>query len=154
MTLGNKRIKLSSLSAKDYAVFLLSLRIQSEGSVREKLKKKKYSEKEIDEAITYLKELKYLNDTEYAGVFFENLKKYKYFGFYGIKKKLIEKKIPSKDIDKLLRNFSLKEEGEIAKRVLEKYRNKTAEQKTRALRSKGFRSDVIFKVTKINPEAE
>lgn len=154
MAANNIRKKLASLDAKDYAVFLLSLRIQSEGSLREKLKKKKYQDKEIEEAVEYLKELRYLNDEEYAQTFFENLKKYKYFGYYGIKKKLIEKKIPVKLAERLLKSLSLKEEGQMAKRLLEKYKTKTSEQKMRALRSRGFRSDVIFKQTKLNPDEE
>ncbi len=144
--------KQNNISCKDYALFLVSLRAQSIGQLREKLEKKKYPAEEIDAAIERLAELNYLNDQQFAQIFFENLKKYKNFGYFGIKKKLIEKKLPKKDVGALLKTFTLKEEAEIAKRLMEKNKNKSREQLVRAMQSKGFRGDVVFKVTKISIE--
>lgn len=144
--------KTNKLSCQDYALFLLSLRAQSVKLIAEKLKRKGYEDSDIDSAIQRLSELGYLNDAQFAQIFFDNLVKYKSFGYFGIKKKLAQKKIESKIIDKLLKQLTLKEESEIARRLLDKAKNKTYEQKVRALQSKGFRSDVIFKLTKAEVE--
>ncbi|GAC1413358.1 MAG: hypothetical protein NVSMB66_5090 [Candidatus Doudnabacteria bacterium] len=120
--------------------------------MREKLRRKKYPENEIESAIQRLTELKYLDDDQYAQIYLDNLKKYKNFGYFGIKKKLKEKKILDKAIEALLKDFSLKEETEIAKRLIFKNPRKSREQMVRALQSKGFRSDVIFKATKVITE--
>lgn len=149
-----KAKNISKLSARDYSVFLLSLNLQSEGQLREKLSKKKFLPADIDDAISYLKELRYLNDKEFGRIYFENLKKYKNFGFYGIKKKLHERKLAPALIEKLMRDFSVKDEVEIAMRLLTKYKTKTPEQRTRALLSRGFRNETIFKATKKDPEID
>jgi regulatory protein len=140
--------KLTSFSAFDYALFLVSMRAQSEGQLREKLLRKKYEKKESEEAIKRLKELKYLDDGQFAQIYLDNLKKYKHFGYYGIKKKLMEKKFPKAMIEELLSHFSLKDEREIAKRFLESSAavKKTKEQQMRMLQNRGFRSEVVMKV--------
>ncbi len=144
-----KKRTFKKFSCKDYALFLVSLRSQSVGQMREKLQKKGYPEDEIDATIQRLAELNYLNDEQFAQIYFDNLKKYKSFGYFGIKKKLIEKKLPKKEIEALLKGFTLKEETEIAKRLLSKNKSKTHDQQVRSLQSKGFRGDVVFKVTKV-----
>ncbi len=154
MPMPLKAKNISKLSARDYSVFLLSLNLQSEGQLREKLSKKKFLPADIDDAISYLKELRYLNDKEFGRIYFENLKKYKNFGFYGIKKKLHERKLAPALIEKLMRDFSVKDEVEIAMRLLTKYKTKTPEQRTRALLSRGFRNETIFKATKKDPEID
>jgi regulatory protein len=147
-----KKRSFKNISCKDYALFLVSLRAQSVGQMQEKLQKKGYPDDEIDATILRLSELNYLNDDQFAQIYLDNLKKYKNFGYFGIKKKLMEKKIPSKQVEKLLKTFTLKEEQEIAKRLIEKNQRKSREQMVRALQSKGFRTDVIFKVTKVSLE--
>ncbi len=146
-----KRQKKNSknISCKDYALFLVSLRAQSVGQMRQKLERKGYPKDEIDATVLRLAELNYLNDEQFAQIYFDNLKKYKSFGYFGIKKKLMEKKISPKGIDNLLRHFSLKDETEIAKRLLAKNPRKSRDQQVRSLQSKGFRGDVVFKVTKV-----
>lgn len=145
----NKKRVFKNISCKDYALFLVSLRAQSVGQMREKLSRKGYPEDEIESAIQRLTELNYLNDDQFAQIYFDNLKKYKNFGYFGIKKKLAEKKLPKKEINLLLKGFTLKDEIEIAKRLIAKNPRKSKEQLVRALQSKGFRSDVIFKAAKV-----
>jgi regulatory protein len=137
------------ISCKDYALFLVSLRAQSIGQMRAKLEKKGYPSDEIESSIQRLTELNYLNDDQFAQIYFENLKKYKNFGYFGIKKKLMEKKIAKKQIESLLKTLTLKEETLMARRLLDKSKNKTSLQQIRSLQSKGFRGDVVFKVTKV-----
>ncbi|MDB4940369.1 MAG: recX [Candidatus Doudnabacteria bacterium] len=147
-----KKRSFKNISCKDYALFLVSLRAQSIGQMRTKLAKKGYPEDEIEAAIQRLSELNYLNDEQFAQIYLDNLKKYKNFGYFGIKKKLMEKKINSKQIEALLKSFTLKEETEIARRLIEKNPRKNRIQIVRALQSKGFRTDVVFKITKFVPE--
>src|SRR4051794_37048429 len=109
-----KKRTFKNISCKDYALFLVSLRAQSVGQMRQKLQRKGYPDDEIDATIQRLAELDYLNDEQFAQIYLDNLKKYKSSGYFGIKKKLMEKKIPSKQIEKLLQGLSLKEEAEIA----------------------------------------
>ena len=150
-----KKVPLASVNkvaAFDYGVFLLSLRLQSTESVRQKLLKKKYPAAEVADTIVRLLELKYLNDSQFAEVYFENLKKYKSFGFFGIKKKLMDAKLPAVLIERLLKDFSLKDELSIAKKFVAKNSAKTAVQLSRMLASRGFRADTVYKVVKYPQE--
>jgi regulatory protein len=133
----------------NYALFLLSLRSLTQGQLEERMFRRGYETNEITEVISRLAELKYLDDRQFAQIYLENLKKYKQIGYYGVKKKMLEKKIPLRIIDKALLDYTPAEEKKVAKTLLTKYTKKTAEQKLRALRSKGFRSDVITALIKI-----
>src|SRR3989344_6295891 len=107
--------------AYDYAMFLLNLRLRTEGELREKMRSKKYESGVVDEVIKRLKDLHYIDDQRFAEVYLENLKKYKSWGYFGAKKKLMEKKLPTNIIDKvLLEGMSEEDELEIAKRFLKK----------------------------------
>lgn len=138
--------------AYDYALFLLGIKLRTEGELREKLKTKNYQLTTIDEVIQQLKDQRYINDHNYAEVYLENLKKYKNFGFYGIKKKLMEKRLPSQIIESVL-NEGLGEEEElkIASRFLKNHDLKTMtyEEKQKLaqkLKARGFRSGVVMKL--------
>src|SRR5258708_197943 len=160
--------------AYDYAVFLLSLRLRTVGEMREKMEKRGYNPEAIEKVIEKLHSQKYLDDKSYAEVFLDNLKQYKNFGFYGIKKKFMLKKLPPSLIEAVLQEgFSLEEEIKIAERFLKKERFKVREQamasrigggeivyqtfadseenqeKQKAaqrLKSRGFRSEVIARL--------
>jgi regulatory protein len=137
--------------AYNYAVYLLSLKLRTEGELREKMKLKKYNPEIIDEVIKKLYEYKYLDDQRYAEVYLENLKKYKNFGYYGIKKKLMEKRLPSSTIEKVLADgLAVDEETKIAQRLIiklgtEKTTQEQKEKLAQKLRARGFRNDVIAK---------
>ena len=82
---------------------------------------KKYNAEVIDNVITQLLKNHYINDQRYAEVYLENLKMYKTFGFYGIKKKFMEKKLPPEIISQILTDgLSVEEEEKIARRFLKK----------------------------------
>jgi SOS response regulatory protein OraA/RecX len=110
---------------------------------------------------------KYLDDQRYAEVFLENLKQYKSFGFYGIKKKFIEKKLPSSIIEKVLAyGLTVEEEIKIAKRFLKKVgivaksetnlephysnfnevENQVKQKIAQKLKTKGFRGEVVARL--------
>src|SRR5262245_58249943 len=88
--------------AYDYAVFLLSLKIRTMGEMLEKMKRRGYTDLVIDKTLYQLREQRYLDDRRYAEIFLENLKAYRSFGYFGIKKKFIEKKLPAKLIEEIL----------------------------------------------------
>jgi len=138
--------------AYDYAMFLLNLRLRTEGELREKMRSKKYESGVVDEVIKRLKDLHYIDDQRFAEVYLENLKKYKSWGFYGIKKKLMEKRLPMPLIESVLsEGFSEEEELEVAKKFIKKYevRSKNQDEKAKAARklaAKGFRGSVVGKM--------
>lgn len=135
-----------------YAIYLLSLKLRTEGEIANKLKVKNYKLKVIEDVIKRLKENSYLDDQRYAEVYLDNLKKYKTFGYYGIKKKLMEKFLPSVIIESVLNEgIGEEEELKIAERLVRKYESgiRSYEQKQKLaqkLKAKGFRVGVITKV--------
>ncbi len=146
--------------AYDYAMFLLNIRLRTEGELREKMRSKKYEDRIMDEVIRRLKELHYIDDQRFAEVYLENLKKYKSWGYFGIKKKFMEKKLPREIIENVLaEGMTEEEELEIAKKFLKKQnslplrgRDKggvSREDKSRLARklaAKGFRGNVVAKL--------
>ncbi len=155
--------------AYEYAVFLLSLRLRTIGELREKMEKRGYLPSVIEQTVERLYQQKYLDDRRYAEIFLDNLKRYRNLGYYGIKKKLMQKKLPNDLIDKTLEEgLSKEEELEIGKRLLKKegYAVKDSEKDdnityssydlgeagkekqkiANRLKSRGFRSDVIAKL--------
>src|SRR3989344_1841643 len=105
-------------NAYNYAVYLLGLKLRTEGEMREKMRLKKYASSVINDVVGQLVANKYLDDQRYAEVYLDNLKKYKLFGFYGVKKKLMEKRLPSEIIESVLTDgLPVEEEEKIAKRL-------------------------------------
>ncbi|MBI3232310.1 MAG: RecX family transcriptional regulator [Candidatus Doudnabacteria bacterium] len=137
----------------NYAMFLLNIRLRTEGELRGKMRSKKYEAEIMDKVILQLKDNHYIDDQKYAEVFLENLKKYKSWGYYGIKKKLMEKRLPMNIIESVLaEGLSEDEEMEIAQRFLKKNHelgimNYEGKQKlAQKLRARGFRGSVIAKL--------
>jgi regulatory protein len=148
-------------------MFLLSLHLRTEGEVRQKLEGRGYTSDTVKTVIIRLMDQKYLDDQRYAEVFLENLKQYKSFGFYGIKKKFIEKKLPSSIIEKVLADgLTVEEEIKIAKRFLKKVgivaksetnlephysnfnevENQVKQKIAQKLKTKGFRGEVVARL--------
>lgn len=53
-------------SAREYALYMLERFDRTEHQVRSKLKEKEYTPEEIEAAVAFLKEYRYVNDAEYA----------------------------------------------------------------------------------------
>lgn len=138
--------------AYGYAIYLLGLRLRTEGELREKLIIKKYELGITNQVITQLKENRYIDDQRYAEIYLENLKKYKTFGYFGIKKKLMERRLPNIIIESVLsEGMSEEEEEKIAKRFIKNYElgimNYEQKQKlAHKLKSRGFRGSVTAKL--------
>ena len=127
---------------------MLSGRDYTEGILKEKLIQKGYTQVEVSEVISSLAQSDLINDERFAQLYFENLKKYKQMGYYGVKQKLMLKKIPSSIITNVLAEYGEKEEKAVAKEYVRKHSKKTEDQLMRGLQGRGFRSDVIFSVLK------
>lgn len=156
--------------AYEYAVFLLSLKLRTVGEMLKKMQDRGYTEQVIERVLGQLKDQRYINDERYAEIFLENLKAYRSFGFFGIKKKMLEKKLPQALIDSTLAaGLSVAEEMKIAQRLLKKegytgktsaenseevtYRtyeenseNKAKQKMANKLKTRGFRSEVISRL--------
>jgi regulatory protein len=140
--------------AYSYGIFLLSLRLRTEGEIREKMRERGYLPEIIDRTVAALIEQHYVDDQRYAEVFIDNLKRYKHFGYYGIKKKMLEKKLANNLIETVLdEHLSLDDEIDIAQRFLKKEHaaigalNFVEKQKlTQRLRARGFRNEVVSKL--------
>jgi len=130
--------------------------MRSVGELQEKLQQKKYPPKIIFQVLRELEDLDFLDDLRYAQIFVENLKIYKSFGYYGIKTKLMQRKIPSEIIVQVLEEFFTEDqELAVAKRFLLKLQRQGRKkylQIARSFASKGFRTDVTREILKDLPK--
>ncbi len=107
--------------AYDYAMYLLNLQLRTSGELEYKMQEKGYANETIHKVLEELAASRYVDDKSFAAVYLENLKKYKTFGFYGIKKKLMEKRLPQNLIEHVLNEgLSEEEELKIAERFIKK----------------------------------
>ena len=136
-------------SAYDEAMKYLNMKMYSRGDLEERLLRKKYSETDVKEALDELARIGLIDDRKYAEIYLRNLMEYKHFGYYGIRNKLLQKKLEKALVDPLLEeNLTVTAEKEIAKRFVEKPVNSKRPKKSlmQALKNKGFRIEVIFDV--------
>jgi regulatory protein len=128
---------------------LLAHRMHSVSEFRLKLKRKGYDTDLIDTVITNLIDRGYLNDEDYAEVYVNNLIRYKTYGYYSIKSKLMQKGIESGLAQSALeRNLSLETEAKLAEKFLGSKRrllsgSVSKEKAAAALKRRGFRQAVI-----------
>lgn len=138
--------------AYNYAMYLLGIKLRTEGELRQRMAQKGFGQDSVDETMRILKSEKFVNDEAYAEVYLENLKKYKQFGFFGIKKKLLEKRLPRELVKRILtQKVSEAEEEVIAQRFLVKQKvEKEKSRLARRLANRGFRPAVISRVLKLS----
>lgn len=134
------------------AVKLLSIRMHTTGELLDKLLRKGFKRIDILPILKELEEHKFLDDQKFAEIFVENMKRYKDFGFYGIKAKLLARRIPSDMAEHALAQFfSLADEEALAAKLVSKLKRQkrdTFEKLTRSLQGRGFRAEVIRKTLK------
>ena len=137
----------STSHGHNYALFLLNIKLRTEGEIRHKMQERGYNQKVIDEVISQLTEERLIDDIRYAEIFVDNCKKYKSYGFYMLKKKLLERRLASVLIERALSDFfSLEDELVVAKRLVEKIGKGLEKQKLgQRLQARGFRLDTIKK---------
>lgn len=134
----------------DKAIVLLNLRMHTTGELYQKLKLRGFKPAEIQAVLRLLEEQKFLDDQKFAEIFVENLKRYKEWGYYGIKAKLLARHIPSEMAEAALAEFfTVEDEKSVARRLIDKLKRQGRrdwEQQARSLQSKGFRSEIVRKV--------
>ena len=139
----------------DKAVRLLAVRLHTTGELYQKLKQRGFKDADIRDVLRQLEEQKFLDDQRFAEIFVDNLKRYKDFGYYGIKAKLLQRKIDNAVISAALAEFfTMEEELSVARRFIGKLRKqgrKEIEKQMRSLAGKGFRGEVIRKVLEFSP---
>jgi regulatory protein len=131
-------------TAYDQAIKYISMRSHTVFELKNKLKRKKFDKKEIEEALERLVEQKYLNDHDFAQTFTQNLIKYKSFGYYGIKNKLRQRGISDHMAEEILaEELDLKQEKMIAQKLLGKSSQRDKLKLMQMLNRKGFRTQII-----------
>lgn len=144
-------------SARECALFLLEYRDRTEQEMRNKLTEREYLPEEIDEAIQFLKEYRYIDDAEYAK---------RYIRIYSARKstRQLRGELERRGVDHELIALALEEEPvdeeEQLRRLLQKkgyqpgqrtepaaYRKLMA-----ALARKGYSYELIRKLTVPNQE--
>jgi regulatory protein len=139
----------------NYALFLLGLRLRTEGEIAQKMKERGYTERVIADVTNQLKTNAYIDDARYAEVLIDNYKQYKTYGYFMIKKKMIEKRLTRELIESSLDEFlPVSDELKIARRYLDKEGLEvtgkidypTRQKIAYKLNSRGFRSSVISNI--------
>ena len=137
------------MNAYEKAVSLIKIRPHFSGEITRKLSLRGFAKLDVDEVINRLTSEGLINDEQFAQIFLDNLIKYKTFGFYGLKAKLMQRGIPGSDAENLLKiNLSLEAEKEIALRLVERAGEMEKNKLSQKLSRKGFRSEVIRTVVK------
>ena len=152
MTFGPKSKNKPKKSATDYALWLLGLRGYSEHELRTKLTQKSYLKTEIDEAISKLKKHRLIDDKQLAIGWINSRDFSRPRSEYLLKMELRKKGISAKDIDLAFLEYSQDSEAIDdylrAKRLLERYRNRSNIQKLALLARRGFTYDKAQEVFK------
>ncbi len=132
------------------AIQFLNVRMHTTGELQKKLQTRGFAPDKIQPVLRRLEELKFLDDERFAQIFVDNLKRYKDFGFYGIKSKLLGRIVPNDLAEQALEEFfSEQDELAVAERLLAKLKRigRVAPEKLqRSLQSRGFRQVVIRKI--------
>ncbi len=138
------------ISAYNKAVDLLSIRMHTSFELAQKLKRKGFDLTEVEGVIAKLKAERYLNDDNTALMYLENLMRYKTYGFYGIKAKMMQKGIANSLIENLLsEHLTVEAETILAQKALGKSYKKDSQKLAMMLKRKGFRSQVIAKLVNV-----
>ena len=133
-----KKIK-RKLTARETAAKLCSLGKQTRKTLAEKLRAKKYPYSEIDEAVSAMVEIGYIDEEEYARCFVSDSYRIKKHGRIRILTGLKMKGIESEVAEKAINNFNA-DEKEIIKSEMEKrFPEKSEKEKImRYFLSRGF----------------
>ena len=130
----------------DKAVRLLSDRLHTRAELKRKLTLKKYSPEAIEQVLDRLNQLKVLNDEQFAEIFLDNLIRYKTFGYYGLKAKLLARGVAGEIAERLLSQaLSLDEEVRIGMKLASK-KSPDRQKLIQALQRKGFSSSAIHQI--------
>ena len=109
-----------------YALYLLELRDRSVGEIKDKMRRKKFSNDEIVKTIDFLLLKNFLDDKKFADRFMKEKRDLQHWGSYRIKMELRKKHISDEIIDELFSNQSENLEIENAKEAADLWRRKNS----------------------------
>ena len=113
--------------AKKRALYLLGERAYCRGELYSKLEKT-YNAEIAEEAVSYVEELGYIDDEDYAGKLAEYLIKHKKHGVYRAKQEMLHKGLPRELCENALAEFSEEElDEELTEIIGKKYIDKIAD---------------------------
>lgn len=144
-------------SLMDYAFRALARRMHTSMELREKLQKRPHYSKELENQIlSRLSELKLIDDEAFVKLYIDSSVKYRFQGYYKILQTLTLKGIPKEMIKRIWEELK-PSEMDLAKQALKKItpRLTRAPQEKRKqkiayyLAGRGFSSEVIFKLIKL-----
>ncbi len=101
------------ISARDYAVKILTVHDRSESELTDKLLKKGYGEEDAADAVEFCKEYGYVDDERYAAHFVRDASEIKRFGAARIRNELRLKGIAPETVEEAM--LALENEDEILK---------------------------------------
>jgi len=134
--------------ARDKALTYLGRFARTERQVKVYLQKKGFAADEIKDAILFLREHRFLNDTSYAESFIQS-KIHHGDGPLKIKQMLFQKGVDSNTSNELLNSMYPQElQLEKAVELLQKRRSATREKQIRFIASRGFPRYVIIQALK------
>ena len=144
--------------AVKFALKLLSIRKRSVFEIRNRLKRKEFTEEIIAEVVKELFEYKYLNDEEFAEAYINDRINFNPRGSFLIKKELREKGVAENIVDQKMKElFPEEKEMGLAKEAAEKKmktlnkdldKNKIYQKVGSYLQAKGYASWIIREVLK------
>lgn len=134
---------LTRQNARSYAVWLLAKGMITTGVMLDKILQKGYSKADAKSVVEEMQRMNYLNDTEYANVFFRNMLEFKTYGFYGVKMRLMRKKLSTAEIERVLAGLTEKKEMEIALGFAAAHSGEAGDKLVRMLQNRGFRWPAI-----------
>jgi regulatory protein len=132
------------MNAREKAIYYLARFARTERQVRLYLQRKEYPREEINDAIEYLREHHFLNDSSYAQSYISS-RISRGDGPIKIKSLLIQKGISSSESQRLINeNYPSELQIENAKKLWNKS-SKSREQKLRLIASRGYPRYVIMR---------
>lgn len=135
------------MDAYEKAKSLIKIRPHHSEELIKKLLMRGFDRERINSAIQKLIEEQLIDNEQFAQVYLDSLIRYKTFGFYGLKAKLMQRGIPNRDAEVLLKEkLPIEKEKEIALKVAEKLQEKDKIKLAQKLSRKGFRSEVIQQI--------
>ena len=143
------------------AVAILTARACSVAELKHKLRRRGFNSAGIEEAVTRLKKLGFLDDRRLAEQYASSLARNRAFGRFRVERELRARRVDPRSVEPALKAaFEETDERALLERVLEQKLRTLRLPLTRArfyslcqsLRRRGFRSDDIMKAVKARPK--
>lgn len=141
--------------ANNYATKYLSLKWRTEKEIRDKMIKKGFDEKVINETIVYLKKYDFIDDERFAETYAEEKVRLKKLGGYRIKRELLNKGVDETIADEVIEKYSDDEYEralELGNKKIKSYKNDDRNAKYRKLggylQRRGYSYACVSKVLK------